>query len=156
MPRAFRLVKRKHERHAWDGEGARLFGGRWNSPGVALVYASESAALAALELLVHLGSESILEAYALCGAEFPESIVEELPPRALPRDWRAHPPPARLRELGDGWAREARSALLRVPSAVVPTEHNYLLNPAHRDFRRVLRSAPRPFGIDPRLARRRV
>ena len=156
MPRAFRLVKRKHERHAWDGEGARLYGGRWNSAGVAMVYASESAALAALELLVHLGSEAILGAYMLCAAELPEALVEELPLRAIPRDWRASPPPARLRALGDAWAREARSAVLRVPSAVVPTEHNYLLNPAHRDFRAILRRVPRAFGFDPRLARART
>jgi RES domain-containing protein len=78
MPRAFRLVKARHARHAFDGEGARLYGGRWNAPGLALVYASESVSLAALELLVHLESARVLSRFVLCAADFAESLVEDL------------------------------------------------------------------------------
>jgi RES domain-containing protein len=151
MPRAFRLVKRRHARHAFDGEGARLYGGRWNPPGIALVYASQSLSLAALELLVHLDASAILTSYAACGVEFADALVEDLDARRLPRGWRSSPPPSALQALGAAWARERRSAVLRVPSAVVPREDNFLLNPAHPYFRRVTLHAPEPFDLDPRL-----
>lgn len=155
MRRAFRLVKARHAERAFEGEGARRWGGRWNPPGVRVVYASESVALAALELLVHLEESALLAHHVVCAVRFPEALVEALDPAALPADWRASPPPLPLQELGGAWLRESRSALLAVPSAIVPSEQNFLLNPAHRDFRRVRRDPPIPFALDPRLARGR-
>lgn len=152
MLRALRLVKARRAERAFDGEGARRYGGRWNPPGVRVVYASESAALAALELLVHLEESALLAHYALCAVRFPEALLETLDPAALPADWRASPPPLALQEIGAAWVRDARSALLAVPSAIVPSERNFLLNPAHPDFRRVRRDPPTPFALDPRLA----
>ena len=151
MPRAFRLVKRKHAAQSFDGAGARRFGGRWNRPGEAVVYASESLSLAALELLVHLEWGALLRHYVVCRVEFPESAVEDLPARRLPAHWRTSPPPTTLQEIGTRWLRARRSAVLRIPSAVIPSENNFLLNPDHPSFSRFTRSAPEPFDFDPRL-----
>jgi len=151
MPRAFRLVKHKHAARSLDGEGARLLGGRWNQPGVAVVYASESLSLAALELLVHLEGGAPLQHYVFCRLEFPEAAIEELPVRRLSSRWRMSPPPPALQEIGTRWARSGRSAVLRVPSAVIPQESNFLLNPVHPSFRRFARTAPEAFDFDPRL-----
>jgi len=151
MPRAFRLVKRKHAARSLDGEGARLFGGRWNRPGVAVVYASEGLSLAALELLVHLEGGALLQHYVFFRLEFPEAAIEELPLRRLPGRWRISPPPPALQEIGTRWVRAGRSAVLRVPSAVIPYESNFLLNPTHPGFARFARTAPEAFDFDPRL-----
>lgn len=152
--RAWRIVKRSRIAGAFDGEGARRWGGRWNSPGVAVVYAAEHESLAALELLVHLHTSQLLAAYVSIPVEFDERLVESVDPGKLPEGWRGNPSPAALAAIGDRWAAERRSALLRVPSALVPSETNYLLLPAHPDFRRVEIGKPRSFDFDPRLGRR--
>jgi len=122
---------------------------------VAVVYASQSLSLAALELLVHLESAAILGHYVAYQIEFPESAVEELPARRLPVHWRASPAPSALQEIGTRWVRARRSAVLRVPSAVIPPESNYLLNPDHPGFPRFVHSAVERFDFDPRLRARR-
>jgi RES domain-containing protein len=151
MPTGWRITKTHRLDTAFDGEGARLHGGRWNSPGTAVVYTAQSAALAALELLVHLQSSHLLGAYSFVPARFDRSLVEGIDAGALPADWRRYPAPAALQQIGDQWVAGARSAVLEVPSAVVPSERNFLLNPAHRDFARIEIGAPQPFEFDPRL-----
>lgn len=151
MTRVWRIVKRRHAERAFDGAGARRTGGRWNSPGVAMVYTAESASLAVLEVLVHLGTASPLPAYALAEAELDDALVARLDESDLPPDWRASPPPAALRRLGDEWVASGRSAALAVPSVVIPWETNVLLNPAHPDFAGVRLGEPQPFEIDARL-----
>jgi len=148
---AWRIVKARHAANAFDGEGARLEGGRWNSPGTPLVYTSESAALAALELLVHLGRGSILGAYLLIACTFEDTLVERLDPKRLPRNWRTYPAPPELQLIGDEWVRAATSAILQVPSAVIASDSNYLLNPRHRDFEAIRVMHPEAFQLDPRL-----
>ena len=148
---AWRIVKAKHAVKAFDGEGARVEGGRWNSPGTPMVYTSESAALAALELLVHLGRGSILAAYALIPCTFDAAMVLPLDRRRLPKNWRSYPAPPLLQVIGDEWVKSGTSAVLEVPSAVIETESNYVLNPRHRDFRAVRVMAPQPFEFDLRL-----
>ena len=148
---AWRIVKARHAANAFDGEGARVDGGRWNSPGTPLVYTSESAALAALELLVHLGRGSILGAYVLIACTFEEALVEHLDPRRLPRNWRSYPAPPELQLLGDEWVRSGTSAVLQVTSAVIASDSNYLLNPRHRDFQNIRILRPQTFELDPRL-----
>jgi len=148
---AWRLVKTRYLATAFDGEGAREFGGRWNSPGVAVVYLAESLALAALEVLVHLQDTGPLPAYSAVPVHFDARLMVSLQPGELPRDWRASPPPGSLKTLGDAWVREGQSAVLAVPSAVVESERLYLLNPAHPSFPRVRRGKARPFAIDARL-----
>jgi RES domain-containing protein len=154
MPVGWRIVKSARSPSAFDGEGARLFGGRWNSPGLAVVYTAENVSLAALELLVHLQESALLASYSLLPASFSAALVTSFEASALPPRWNAYPGPARLRELGDAWLSERRSAVLAVPSAVVPAERNYLLNPAHPDFRKVSLGPPQRFAFDRRLAKR--
>jgi RES domain-containing protein len=153
MARAWRIVKAQRAERAFDGEGARLHGGRWNSKGVAVIYTSESASLAMLEILVNVGSSTLLPAYAVAAAEIDEALVERLPEDELPEGWRSSPPPPALQALGDGWVRSGRSAVLALPSAVVPWETNFLLNPEHASFGEIVIEAPRRFAVDARLLR---
>ncbi len=157
MVHAWRLVKTRHLAHAFDGDGARRFGGRWNSPGIPVSYVAESLALAALEILVHLQSTAPLPSYSAIPVHFDARIIETLKTADLPRAWRASPPPAALRDIGDTWVSEGKSAVLAVPSAVVEAERIFLLNPAHPAFKRIHAGKPQPFALDARLspARRR-
>lgn len=152
MPRSWRIVKAKRAASAFDGEGARLAGGRWNSPGTSMIYTAESRALATLEVLVHLNGPELLHEYVLIAVDFPETAVNTLSASALPGGWRAYPAPAALQKLGDGWARKADSIVLSVPSVVAEGERNYLLNPAHPGFKAAVRIAkPEHFKFDLRL-----
>ncbi len=153
MLTAWRLTKTKHLATAWDGEGAKRVGGRWNSPGTAVVYASATLSLALAETLVHLPG-GLLPAYTAIPITFDESLVRGLDSRELPGDWNAHPPPVSTQVIGDAWVAAAESPILRVPSVVVPGEFNYLLNPRHADFPRAGIGKAIPFPFDPRLAGR--
>ncbi len=150
---AWRIVHERHAAQSFSGEGARLYGGRWNSPGVAVVCTAESRALAALEMLVHLDSPRILKRYVHCRVEFDERIVRELEPGEIPSDWRGNPPAHSTQAIGNKWVKEAGSAVLRVPSVVVPEEWNYLLNPGHPDFGQIAIGEPAKFDFDQRLGR---
>lgn len=147
----WRIVKARHAAGAFDGAGARVEGGRWNSPGTPVVYTSQSAALAALELLVHLGRGSILSAYVLIPCAFDEALVSRLDRVRLPVNWRAYPAPPELQLIGDEWAKGGGSAVLEVPSAVIDTDSNFLLNPRHPDFHTIRVMDPWPFEFDLRL-----
>jgi len=148
---AWRIVKARHAASAFDGEGARVEGGRWNSPGTPVVYTSQSAALAALELLVHLGRGSILAAYVLIPCTFDDALMSRLDRRRLPKNWRSYPAPPELQLVGDEWVKSGTSAALEVPSAVIETDSNYLLNPHHEDFHAIRVKDPQPFEFDLRL-----
>jgi RES domain-containing protein len=149
---AWRIVKARHVATAFDGEGARAEGGRWNSPGTAMVYTSQSAALAALEMLVHLGRPPALGAYVLIPCRFDDRLVVRLDRKGLPKNWRSYPAPSELQVIGDKWVRSAASPVLEVPSAVIETDSNYLLSPSHADFRSVRVAHPEPFEFDLRLS----
>lgn len=151
MIRAWRIVKNRYIDQAFDGEGARINGGRWNSPGYRAVYVSESRALATLEVLAGLGSEAPLSHYSLIGVRFAEELVTDLALAELPEGWDSTPPGPTSQTVGDVWLAEERSVALRVPSVVVPAESNYVLNPGHPDFRRVTVDPPEELRIDPRL-----
>lgn len=148
MKQAWRIVKEKHAATAFNGEGARLYGGRWNSPGMSVVYTSGSMALAALESLVHLYPPVIFK-YVAIPIQFDDALVEKV--AALPSDWTEEPPSPSTKDIGDLWIREARSAVLELPSVIIPEEPNYLLNLAHPDFRKIAIGKPVPFSFDPRL-----
>ena len=151
MITAWRLLKRRFVEHAFDGEGARLFGGRWNSPGLPLVYCSATASLAVLEVFANLQRSDLAEQYVLIECSFDESLVETISVNGLPEDWRRSPGPHTLQGIGDEWIRSGRSAALAVPSAIIEHELNYLLNPEHPDFRSIRRARPKPFVFDLRL-----
>ena len=150
MPSAWRLTKARYLATAWDGEGARRSGGRWNSAGTAVVYTSATLSLALVETLVHLPS-GVLPAFVAVRLEIDDSLVTALEDKDLPRDWRSEPAPLSTRAIGDRWVLANTSAVLRVPSVVVPMEFNYVLNPRHPGFARVVIGTPMPFPFDPRL-----
>jgi len=154
MPEAYRIVKAKYAGGAFDGEGARLQGGRWSATGTRIVYAAGSMSLALLEILVHLQNAAALSAYVVIRVEFPDNLVGDLDPSLLPANWRASPAPAGTMKIGDDWVRESRSAVLRVPSVIVPREHNFLINPGHQDFSRITIGDPARLDVDPRVFRK--
>ena len=149
---AWRIAKRRHARTAFTGEGARLYGGRWNNPGTSIVYTAQSQSLAVLEMLVHFDSAELLEKYVLFEVGIDDSLIAHVDSSRLTRTWRVAPPPTRVRAIGDDWIGSGISVVLRVPSALVPTENNFLLNPRHKDFPRLLIGKPMPFRFDSRLA----
>jgi RES domain-containing protein len=151
--RVWRLTRTPFAQTPFDGVGPARGGGRWNSRGTYVAYASSSQSLAILEVLVHINREQAPTDYVFVEAEVPSDAVEVLDAGGLPRGWQAEPPPARLRAIGDRWARSNRSLALRVPSAVVPSEANYLINPSHPRAREIEIVATVPAVLDPRLLR---
>jgi len=151
MPTVWRIVKRRHADSAFDGRGAQRFGGRWNSPGRRAVYVSASKSLATLELLVHLDVAQPLPGLVAFAFDVDDRLVEHLPLRRLPRTWRTAAGLVDTQRLGDEWLTSGRALALAVPSAIVPEESNYLLNPAHAAYARLAFGHPMPVVLDPRL-----
>lgn len=150
---AYRIIKSKRVATAFDGEGARLYGGRWNSIGTRVVYVAGSRSLATLEILVHTEDISTIEGqYSIIPVTFPEELVLKIQPADLPKSWSSPEPLAETQLFGDRWIRENRSAVLEIPSAVTNEETNYLLNPSHPAFASIAIGDAVPFRIDPRLA----
>ena len=148
----WRITSARYAERALDGEGARLYGGRWNHPGTAVVYCSATLSLAALEYFVHLEPELAPPDLVTIAADLPAGLpLETLEIEALPPDWRIYPAPEKLKDLGTGWVRSGRTAVLLVPSAVIPPEMNVLLNPAHSDFAKIRSREAQPFSFDPRM-----
>jgi RES domain-containing protein len=135
-----------------DGEGARINGGRWNPVGTPMVYCAGSLALAALETLVHVGPANAPTDLMAITVELEDSSLEEIHVSALPPNWRDTPAPAELARRGKEWIDSGRTVVLKVPSAIVPVESNYLLSPDHPDYRAIVKLGPvEPFLFDPRL-----
>lgn len=151
MLRAWRIVSTRFSNDAFSGEGARLYGGRWNSPGTRMVYTAASISLATLELLVHLDNTAPLPSYSICPVDIGPALIETLPAARLPSDWHSSPVLIETQQIGDEWIARASSVVLRVPSAIVAEENNYLINPAHPDFRKLVVGQMTKFALDPRL-----
>ena len=135
-----------------SGEGARLYGGRWNSPGRPAVYLGDSLALAAMELLVHLRNVNVLGTYRKMPVYIPEELVMHIDPGELPPGWETSSRTTPC-GIGDRWLAGGRSVALQAPSAVVHGDSNLILNPTHRDMH-LLRAGPvSDFRFDPRLGR---
>ncbi|PYS55522.1 MAG: hypothetical protein DMG13_03660 [Acidobacteria bacterium] len=150
MAAGWRIVPEGRAGDAFIGEGAKMYGGRWNSPGFAVVYGSQHKSLAALEHLVHLNPRTG-NRFKAFSFHFPDSLMNSIAPRDLPKDWRQEPPPPSTQRFGDAWVRQARSAVLAVPSIIIPEELNYVLNPAHADFQKITIAKSQDFVFDPRL-----
>ncbi|WP_437888563.1 RES family NAD+ phosphorylase [Phytobacter sp. V91] len=150
----WRLVKDKYAATAFDGYGARTWGGRWNSPGKDCVYLGSSRALCVLETLVHLDIEDLALGYCFLTLNVPRNLVATLDLASLPEDWKADPPPVSTQHIGDDWlASTTNGLMLRVPSTITG-EWNALFNPEHPQAAKVLKSVKsEPFTLDPRLAR---
>jgi len=130
----YRLIKEKYAFEPLDPQGARRYGGRWNSKGMPVVYASDSIALASLEKLVHLHRADILNHFVLCTILLNEDMLMTLAEDVLPVDWRDDPPPISTIVIGDEWLASGESLVLAVPSTVIPQQYNLLINPEHPSF----------------------
>ncbi|MBI4517436.1 MAG: RES family NAD+ phosphorylase [Deltaproteobacteria bacterium] len=151
MPQLWRVVKRTHAATAFDGKAAQRFGGRWNSPGRRAVYASATKSLAVLEVLVHLDVGRPLPRLVAFTFDVDSKLVDNLASAQLPRHWRTVRGLLATQQIGDAWLASGRALALAVPSAIVPEELNYLLNPAHPAFGRLRIGRSIPFLLDPRL-----
>jgi len=148
---AWRLTEQTYADEIFGGEGPRLHGARWNSPGYRVVYTSATVTLAMLEVMVNAARRKLLEFFVVASCTFDESLVTHVDLEELPANWRDPEPPEELRMIGDEWIRSERSAVLCVPSVIVDYERNYLLNPVHSDFKRIKLSPPQPFRFNLRL-----
>jgi RES domain-containing protein len=149
--RAWRLCQAGFAETAFSGEGARRYGGRWNPVGLPVVYLAATQSLAALELLVHAERELLAQAYVAFAVDIPSQIIEARGVESLPKDWQTSYPPIPCQHLGQQWLQQSRSAVLAVPSAIIPEEINYLLNPQHSDYGRIKIHSPKAFHFDARL-----
>lgn len=149
----WRICRRKYAAAAATGEGARLYGGRWNSRGVRVVYASTSLSLAAMETFVHIEPNLAPRDLVFIRGAIPDALsVPKLDLKLLPARWQRSIGES-LAHFGDDWVRKAANAALLVPSAVIDDEWNILLNPAHSDFPKIRFRAPEPFHFDSRMFR---
>ena len=151
MAVAWRIVQVHLADRAFTGEGSRRYGGRWNSKGFAVVYTSGSISLAILEILVHIPIYDILEEYVHIPVEFDPKLSLALNPAELPANWNKDPSPQTIKQVGDSWVESQESAILEVPSAIVPTEKNFLINPTHPRFGKLKIGKLRKLDVDPRL-----
>jgi RES domain-containing protein len=152
MVTAWRLVNRRNADQAFSGAGAKRHGGRRNPKGTAVVSPSATLSLAALEIMVHAVSYQVLRGYVAFPVEFPVTLLAEVNDfESLPLNWREDPPPPKLGEIGKAWVRNQSSLALKVPSAIIPREFNYLLNPQHPDFGALGIHPQEPFEFDERL-----
>ena len=151
--RFWRICRRRYVAKAASGEGARLYGGRWNSRGVRVVYASTSLALAAVETFVNLEPNLRPKDLVSIEGDIPDALeIARVDLKALPANWHETRDES-LRRVGDNWIRAGRTAALLVPSAAIRGEWNVLLNPAHRDFSKIKFREPAPFKFDVRMFR---
>ncbi len=151
--RLWRLVKTEHVASAFDGEGAFRFGGRWNSRGQRVVYASSRLSLASLEILVHIDPAGHLPQLSAFAIDLPVELLQLEDYSTLNQisgglPWSL----GQTRAWGDAWKHSKAMPALQVPSGIVPHEHNYLLNPDHPHFDRLTIAEPQEFSLDARFS----
>lgn len=152
MRTVWRITTARFVKTAFSGEGARLYGGRWNPKGHEVVYTAQSQALALLELMVQ--DDPLRANYVLIPAYLPNDLAEtHIDIDQLPEDWRTMGARGELQAIGLAWLQSARTAVLNIPSAVVPGERNLLLNPRHPEFCRITQGEPQSLQTDTRLLR---
>ena len=151
MASAWRIVRASREKTAFTGEGPWRYGGRWNSPGVRVVYVSEHQSTAAFEVFINRMPFILEETYKAFHLEWPDRLTEIFPVKNLPANWRVPRPPVETREIGDRWVQERRSAVMALPSVISPSDTNFLINPEHPDFKRIRIAAPIDYDFDSRL-----
>ncbi len=146
----YRIAKTRYAQDL-SGTGARLFGGRWNPKGQAVLYTSENRALAALEFLVHLEGTALPEDFSLLTITLPDGLEEaSYSPADLPKGWNDYPYKTSV-QVGKKWLKEGKAMLLKVPSTIIQQEYTVLLNPLHAAFLEVRLLSIEPFGFDVRL-----
>jgi RES domain-containing protein len=150
--RVWRISLARYADDAFSGRGGLRYGARWHAAGTQIVYTSESLALAALEFFVNWNRRDAPEPLVAIAAEIPGTVrIRHVDVADLPTNWRSHPVPGSTQRIGSEWAASGKSAVLSVPSVVVPQERNYLLNPAHGDFKRIKIAKAERFSFDGRM-----
>lgn len=147
----WRLIKTRYAKEALSGEGARIYGGRWTSPGHSVIYCAQHLSLAILEILVHTESNKMLTSYSKIALEIPTSQIHQVTGDSLPTNWDTPFPGSDLQKIGDEWLKSCQSLVLKIPSAVVHEECNYLINPKHQDFDKLNILQMEPTQLDMRL-----
>lgn len=150
--RVYRITSLLHIDGAFSGEGARLYGGRWNPQGWPLVYAAATRSLALLEALAQ--DQPLRARYAFIPADVPDNLrVMRVTHEQLPTKWRAAASRQQLQEMGRQWLSGGEAAVLSVPSVILPQEGNFLLNPRHADFKQIRIGAAEILDMGSRLLR---
>lgn len=150
--RVWRICRQPYAATALDGIGGIYTSGRWHSKGHPIVYTASSAALAALEVLVHVDPLTAPSDLRLLAIDLPDRLsTEHLDVSTLPSGWSAVPAPAALQSIGVAWLSSGRTAALIVPSAIIPVERIVLLNPRHPEAHRIKIVGDTPFSFDTRL-----
>lgn len=149
--KVFRLTRKKYAK-ILSGKGASKSGNRWNSKGTEIIYTAESRALAMAELVVHLSLATLPKDFVMMEIDIPEKIkIKELKPAELPNNWNQHPPAISTQKIGDTFIDSMTNCVLKVPSAVVNGDFNYLLNPYHKDFKKIKIVTISDFPFDRRI-----
>jgi RES domain-containing protein len=152
--RVWRIARVVHA--AFDGEGVRIYGSRWTPRGIAAVFTSATLSLAALERFVHTDPDLEPDDLVAISVDIDSKLpIQVVATGDLPSNWRAQPPPSELSRVGDRWLQGGRTAVLSVPSVVIPHERNFIINPNHADFRTIEVGQSEPFSFDPRMWKRR-
>ncbi|OLD97123.1 MAG: hypothetical protein AUI36_45665 [Cyanobacteria bacterium 13_1_40CM_2_61_4] len=150
--RVWRICRRRRAADPLGGRGGLHVPGRWHARGTLIVYTSATLSLAALELLVHADRDLVPADLVQIEIDLPDDLdMERVEAKSLPANWKRYPAPSALGRIGRGWIERGKTAVLRVPSAVIPEESNYLLNPAHDGIKRIKVIGRRRFVLDPRL-----
>ncbi len=145
----YRITGKKYA-HDLSGTGAALFGGRWNRKGTPVLYTGETREIALLETVVHT-PPLLVPALDLLILEIPDDSITTFTEKQLPKNWQDYPAPALLAELGESWVQEGKTIALKVPSSIVPTANNYILNCRHQQYSRVKLIQQTDFRFDGRL-----
>ena len=150
------MLRKKFARSPFDGEGAYRYGGRWSSPGIRVNYTSEHQSLALLEYFVHLDKDDPPSDLVLAVAEVPDDLPRErINVNQLPANWRDPVAPPELARIGDQFVQRREHCVLLVPSALAPSERNWIINPDHPDYKRIAIHDSEPVSYDPRMFGRR-
>jgi RES domain-containing protein len=148
--RVWRIASAAHA--TFDGEGARRYGSRWTPRGLPAVFTSATLSLAALERFVNTDTDLEPVDLVTIAVDIETNIaIETVTVADLPADWRKYPAPPTLAMIGERWSRASKSAVLSVPWVVIPDERNFVLNPTHADFARLVINPSEPFSFDPRM-----
>ncbi len=148
----WRIVKKRYAASAFDGEGSRRKGGRWTPKGLPAVYTAQTESLAALEQFVQLGDEGQYIHFICFKLEIPEKArIDEIGISSLPDNWKDYPAPDSLKAYGADWLAKGKCAVLKVPSVLISSECNLILNPLHPDFKKIKIGSPEEFCYDPRM-----
>jgi len=147
----WRIVKPPHASTAFEGEGPKIFGGRWNQKGSSVVYTSESLALAVLEIFVQIDSPPSAELVSIPALIPPELSIKTIQAKELPENWNTYPANHITKNLGTIWLTNLETLILKVPSVIIPSEFNYLINPEHPDFKKIKIGKPSSFSFDQKM-----